>query len=126
MADRERSAGERTRRAVLGDAHVDRTEANRSDFDRDFGEFITEYAWGGVWSRPGLPRHTRRLLTLAILCAQGNEEEFTMHARTALADGVSPEELKEVLLHTAIYAGLPRSNRAFALAREVLGETTEG
>ncbi len=126
MEDREPSRGEQTRRAVLGDAHVDRTEADRTDFDRDFGAFLTEYAWGGVWSRPGLPRHTRRLLTLAILCAQGNEEEFTMHTRAALDDGVSPEELKEVLLHTAVYAGLPRSNRAFALARKVIGETAEG
>lgn len=126
MAEREPSPGERTRREVLGDAHVNRTEAARTDFDRDFGEFITEYAWGGVWSRPGLPRHTRRLITLAILCAQGNEEEFTMHVQAALADGVTADELKEVLLHTAIYAGLPRSNRAFALAGKVLGKTFEG
>ncbi|THV36373.1 4-carboxymuconolactone decarboxylase [Glycomyces buryatensis] len=126
MADDESGIGERTRRAVLGDAHVDRSNANRTDFDRDFGEFITEYAWGGIWSRPGLPRHTRRLLTIAILCAQGNEEEFTMHVKAALADGVSTDELKEVLLHTAIYAGLPRSNRAFALARKVLDEASEG
>lgn len=126
MADREPSRGEQTRRAVLGDAHVDRTENARTDFDRDFGAFITEYAWGGVWSRPGLPRHTRRLLTIAVLCGQGNEDEFTMHVRAALADGVTPEELKEVLLHTAVYSGLPRANRAFALAREVLSETAEG
>lgn len=122
----EPTAGERTRRDVLGDAHVDRTEAARTDFDRDFGAFITEYAWGGVWSRPGLDRRTRRLLTLAILCAQGNEEEFTMHVRAALADGVGTDELKEVLLHTAVYAGLPRANRAFALARRVISEASEG
>lgn len=114
--------GDAARRAVLGDAHVDRTEAARTDFDRDFGEFITEYAWGGVWSRPGLDRRTRRLLTLAIMCAQGNEDEFAMHARAALEDGVSTDDLKEVLLHTAVYAGLPRANRAFALARRVIDE----
>lgn len=118
--------GEATRRAVLGDAHVDRTEARRTDFDRDFGEFITEYAWGGVWTRPGLDRRTRRLLTLAILCAQGNEDEFAMHARAALEDGLSTDELKEVLLHTAVYAGLPRANRAFALARRVIDGLDEG
>jgi 4-carboxymuconolactone decarboxylase len=126
MPENDTSTGERTRRAVLGDAHVDRTEAARTDFDRDFGTFITEYAWGGVWSRPGLDRHTRRLLTLAILCAQGNEEEFVMHVKAALAEGVPPEELKEVLIHTAIYAGLPRANRAFGLAREVLDAAGEG
>lgn len=126
MADREPSLGERTRRAVLGDEHVDRTEANRTDFDRDFGEFITEYAWGGVWSRPGVDRRTRRLLTIAILCAQGNEDEFTMHVRAALADGVTAEELREVLLHASVYTGLPRANRAFALARRILAETPEG
>ncbi|HEX2145632.1 MAG TPA: 4-carboxymuconolactone decarboxylase [Glycomyces sp.] len=125
MADREASPGERVRRDVLGDAHVDRTEANRTDFDRDFGEFITEYAWGGVWARPGLDRRTRRLLTIAILCAQGNEEELTMHVRAALADDVAPDELKEVLLHSAIYAGLPRANRAFALARAAIDQAAE-
>jgi 4-carboxymuconolactone decarboxylase len=126
MPEPEPSTGERTRRAVLGDAHVDRTEAARTGFDRDFGAFITEYAWGGVWSRPGLDRRTRRLLTIAVLCAQGNEEEFTMHVRAALADGVTADDLKEVLLHTSVYAGLPRANRAFALARQVIAEASEG
>jgi 4-carboxymuconolactone decarboxylase len=118
--------GERTRRDVLGDEHVDRTEADRTDFDRDFGTFITEYAWGGVWSRPGLDQRTRRLLTIAVLCAQGNDDELAMHVRAALAADVTPDEVKEVLLHTAVYAGLPRANRAFALARAVIGEAAEG
>ncbi|MFG3340776.1 4-carboxymuconolactone decarboxylase [Glycomyces sp. NPDC048151] len=119
------SEGERKRREVLGDAHVDRSNAARTDFDRDFGAFITEYAWGGVWSRPGLDRRTRRMLTLAVLCAQGNEDEFTMHLRAALAGDLTADEVKEILLHTAVYAGLPRANRAFALARAVLDETTD-
>jgi 4-carboxymuconolactone decarboxylase len=126
MAEHHVTPGERTRRAVLGDEHVDRSNAGRTDFDRDFGEFITEYAWGGIWSRPGLDRHTRRLLTIAILCAQGNEEELVMHVKAALADDVTADELKEVLLHTSIYAGLPRANRAFALARKVLDDEDRG
>ncbi|WP_112137130.1 4-carboxymuconolactone decarboxylase [Glycomyces dulcitolivorans] len=114
--------GERVRRAVLGDAHVDRSNAARTDFDRDFGEFITEYAWGGVWSRPGLDTHTRRLLTIGVLCSLGCEDELVMHVRAALDDGVSADEVKEVLLHTAVYAGLPRANRAFHLAGRVVAE----
>ncbi|MCD0447558.1 4-carboxymuconolactone decarboxylase [Glycomyces sp. A-F 0318] len=117
-----RELGEAVRRAVLGDAHVDRSEAARTDFDRDFGDFITEYAWGGVWSRSGLPRRTRRLLTVAVLCSLGCEDELVMHVEAALDDGVAPEEIKEVLLHTAVYAGLPRANRAFRLAGRVLAE----
>ncbi|SDD60253.1 4-carboxymuconolactone decarboxylase [Glycomyces harbinensis] len=118
----EPSPGETVRRAVLGDDHVDRSDAARTDFDRDFGTFITEYAWGGVWSRPGLPRRTRRLLTIAVLCSLGSEDELVMHVRAALDDDVPPEEIKEVLLHTAVYAGLPRANRAFALAGRVVAE----
>nr|BFF22913.1 hypothetical protein GCM10025732_08780 [Glycomyces mayteni] len=86
--------GERVRRAVLGDARVDRSNAARTGFDRDFGEFITEYAWGGVWSRPGLDTHTRRLLTIAVLCSLGCEDELVMHVRAALADGVTADEVK--------------------------------
>ncbi|GAA1663167.1 4-carboxymuconolactone decarboxylase [Glycomyces endophyticus] len=108
--------GDAVRRTVLGDAHVDRSNAARTDFDRDFGEFITEYAWGGVWSRPGLETHTRRLLTIGVLCALGNDDELAMHVRAALDDGVSADEIKEVLLHTAVYAGLPRANQAFHVA----------
>ncbi|MEU6246972.1 4-carboxymuconolactone decarboxylase [Glycomyces sp. NPDC047010] len=117
--------GERVRRAVLGDAHVDRSNAARTGFDRDFGEFITEYAWGGVWSRPGLDTHTRRLLTIGVLCSLGCEDELVMHVRAALADGVTADEVKEVLLHTAVYAGLPRANRAFHLAGPLVAEHIE-
>lgn len=116
------SDGERVRRAVLGDAHVDRSNASRTDFDRDFGAFLTEFAWGGVWSRPGLDTRTRRLLTIAVLCATGCEDELVMHVRAALGDGVSADDVKEVLLHTAVYAGLPRANRAFRLAGGVVAE----
>lgn len=120
--DADAVGGEAVRRAVLGDAHVDRSNAARTDFNGDFGSFLTEYAWGGVWSRPGLDRHTRRLLTIAVLCSLGCEDELVMHVRAALDDDVSPEEIKEVLLHTAVYAGLPRANRAFHLAGRVLSE----
>jgi len=116
------SDGERVRRAVLGDAHVDRSNASLTDFDRDFGAFLTEFAWGGVWSRPGLDTRTRRLLTIAVLCATGCEDELVMHVRAALGDGVSADDVKEVLLHTAVYAGLPRANRAFRLAGRVVAE----
>ena len=126
MTDDDPARGERTRRAVLGDAHVDRSNASRTDFDRDFGEFITKYAWGGIWSRPGMDRHTRRLLTIGVLCALGCEDELVMHVRAALDDDVTADAIKEVLLHTALYAGLPRANRAFALASEVLGEPRRG
>lgn len=112
--------GEQTRRAVLGDAHVDRAAEQRTAFTADFQEFITGYAWGEVWSRPGLERHTRRLLTIAILTALQCEHELVMHARAALDDDVSASEIKEVLLHTAIYAGLPAANRAFALVDELI------
>ncbi|NDL56725.1 4-carboxymuconolactone decarboxylase [Phytoactinopolyspora mesophila] len=122
----ETSPGERTRRAVLGDAHVDRAQDQTTTFTADFQEFITRYAWGDVWSRPGLERHTRRLLTIAVLTALQNEHELVMHVRAALADDVTPEEIKEVLLHTAIYAGLPVANRAFALAGELIPDESRG
>jgi 3-oxoadipate enol-lactonase/4-carboxymuconolactone decarboxylase len=109
--------GNRTRRAVLGDAHVDRAG---SEFGKPFQEFITRYAWGDVWSRPGLPRRERSIATLAALVTLGAEHELALHIRAALRNGLSPEEIREVLLHTALYAGLPRANRAFAIAEEVL------
>lgn len=118
--------GDTTRRAVLGDAHVDRSKAKETSFNADFNEFITKYAWGDIWSRPGLDHHTRRLLTLSVLCAQGNDEELLMHARAALADGVTVDEIKEVLLHTALYAGLPRANQAFALIGTLLHDDDLG
>ncbi|EME21013.1 bifunctional 3-oxoadipate enol-lactonase/4-carboxymuconolactone decarboxylase PcaDC [Rhodococcus triatomae] len=114
--------GMQVRRAVLGDAHVDRSIAGTTEFTAPFQDFITRTAWGDVWSRTGLDHHTRRLLTLAILTAVGNEHELDMHIRAALRDDVTPEELVEVFLHTAIYAGVPNSNRAFALGKNALAE----
>ena len=114
------SEGMKVRRSVLGDEHVDRAIQNTDDFTRDFQDFITRYAWGEVWSRPGLPRATRSMLTLAVLVAQGSEDEFRMHVGAALRNGVTPEQIREVLLHAAIYCGLPAANRAFHIAQEVL------
>ncbi|WP_166356387.1 4-carboxymuconolactone decarboxylase [Phytoactinopolyspora limicola] len=120
------AAGDRTRRAVLGDPHVDRAHAAATPFTADFQEFITSYAWGAVWSRPGLNRHTRRLLTIAVLTALQCEHELVMHVRAALEDDVTPDEIKEVLLHTAIYAGLPAANRAFGLAADLIPDEHAG
>lgn len=115
-----RDAGMQVRREVLGDAHVDRAEAKKDEFTEGFQDFITRYAWGEVWTGDGVPRQTRSGLTLAILAAIGCEEEFAMHVRAARRNGVPPEEIREVLMHVAIYAGVPRANRGFALAKEVL------
>jgi 4-carboxymuconolactone decarboxylase len=112
--------GMATRREVLGDAHVDSAIAGTDAFTADFQEHITRYAWGAVWSRPGLDRRTRSCITVAMLAAQGSEHELGLHVRAALRNGVTADELKEVLLQVAVYAGVPRSNRAFAIAREVL------
>jgi len=114
------TGGEATRRAVLGDAHVDLATKRTSEFSAPFQDFLTGYAWGEVWTRPGLQRRERSLITLAVLTALGAEHELAMHLRGALGNGVSPEEIREVLLHTAVYAGLPRANRAFAIADDVL------
>ncbi|GAA4475614.1 3-oxoadipate enol-lactonase [Rhodococcus olei] len=114
--------GMSVRRTVLGDAHVDRAVAGTTAFTAPFQDFITRTAWGDIWNRPGLDHHTRRLLTLAILTAVGNEHELDMHIRAALRDDVTPDELVEVFLHTAVYAGVPNSNRAFALGKNALAE----
>ncbi|MGA6207434.1 3-oxoadipate enol-lactonase [Nocardia testacea] len=123
---RERTAafeqGMRVRRAVLGDAHVDRAVAGTTEFTEPFQDFITRTAWGDVWSRPGLDQHTRRLLTLAVLTAVGNTHELDMHIRAALRAGVEPSELAEVFLHTAVYAGVPNSNLAFGLGKAALAD----
>ncbi|MFZ2526714.1 MAG: 3-oxoadipate enol-lactonase [Rhodococcus sp. (in: high G+C Gram-positive bacteria)] len=123
-ADEQRTAafeqGMRVRRSVLGDAHVDRAMAAATEITAPFQDFITRTAWGDIWARPGLDHHTRRLLTLAILTAVGNEHELDMHIRAALRAGVDPDELVEVFLHTAVYAGVPNSNRAFALAKSAV------
>jgi 4-carboxymuconolactone decarboxylase len=114
--------GLRTRREVLGDAHVDRALAGATDFSRPFQEFITLYAWGDVWTRPGLDRRTRSVATLSALVALKAENEIPMHVRAAIRHGLSPEEIAEVLLHTAVYAGLPAANAAFAVAQRTLRE----
>jgi len=123
MDDRERyELGMQTRRQVLGDAHVDRTLTRRNAFNEEFQEFITRYAWGEIWTRPGLPRHTRSLLTLAMMVALNREEEFRMHVRAAFNNGVTREEIKEVLIQTGIYCGLPAANSAFHAAEAVFRE----
>jgi len=123
MADREQ--GMKTRREVLGDEHVDRAVANTTPFTEPFQDFITRYAWGEIWSRPGLDRKTRSCITLAALVSLGAENEIGMHVRAALTNGLTPDEIAEVILHTAIYAGVPRANSAFAIAKEVLEECGE-
>jgi 4-carboxymuconolactone decarboxylase len=114
------------RREVLGDEHVDRAIERTTDFTADFQELITRYAWGEIWARPGLERRTRSLLTLAMLVALGREEELAMHVRAARRIGVTPDEIKEVFLHSAIYCGVPAANGAFKIAQEVLDETAPG
>lgn len=114
--------GEQTRRAVLGDAHVDRATAAATPFTAPFQEYVTRAAWGQVWSRPELDRRTRSMLTLALLAAHGCEEELAMHVAGAIRNGVTPVEIREVLLHTGVYAGAPAANAAFATAARVLTE----
>jgi 4-carboxymuconolactone decarboxylase len=121
MDDRERyQEGMIVRREVLGDAHVDRTLERLSDFNEDFQNLITRYAWGEIWTRPGLERKTRILITVALLVAANRPEEFRMYVKAAIQNGVTQAELKEVLLQTAIYCGLPAANASFRAAEEVL------
>ena len=123
MDERERyDNGLAVRRAVLGDAYVDRALADRDEFTAPFQEFIIRYAWGDVWGRPGLDHRTRSCITVALLCALRSPEELAVHIRGALRNGVTPDELREVLLHTAVYAGVPAANAAFALAQRILAE----
>jgi 4-carboxymuconolactone decarboxylase len=122
MTDPRYEAGMKVRREVLGDAHVDRATANATDFSRPFQEFITRAAWGEAWTRPGLDRKTRSVITLSVLTALRAENEIPMHVRAALRNGLTPEEIREVLIHTAVYAGVPAANSAFALAQKVLDE----
>jgi len=127
MDDTERaSQGMTVRRAVLGDAHVDRAVAATTPFTEPFQDFITRYAWGDVWSRPGLSRAERSMVTLAMLAALQHENELAMHVRAALRNGLSPEQIQEVLLQVAVYAGVPAANRAFAIAQRVLSEASTG
>lgn len=111
----------RVRREVLGDEHVDRAIANRTAFTSEFQDFLTRYAWGEVWTRPGLDRRTRSCITVAMLVALNRPEELTLHLRGALRNGVTVGELREVLLQSGVYCGIPAANSAFRIAREVLG-----
>jgi 4-carboxymuconolactone decarboxylase len=116
------SEGIKVRREVLGDEHVDRAVANTTPFTEPFQDFITRYAWGEIWARPGLDRKTRSCITLAALVSLRAENEIAMHVRAALRNGLTPDEIGEVILHTAIYAGVPAANAAFAIAQAVLEE----
>ncbi len=123
MDDAERAAqGMTVRRVVLGDEHVDRAVAGTTPLTAPFQDFITRYAWGEIWSRPGLSRGERSMITLTALVVLRQEEELAMHLRAALRNGLTPDQIGEVLLHTAVYAGVPAANRALAIAREVLAE----
>jgi 4-carboxymuconolactone decarboxylase len=117
-----RENGISVRRAILGDAYVDRTLTDLTDFNQDFQDLITRYAWGEIWSRPGLPRHSRSLITLAMMVALNRLDEFRMHVRVALNNGVTRDEIKEVLLQTTVYCGVPAANSAFHAAEEVFKE----
>jgi len=127
MDDAERARqGMRVRRAVLGDEHVDRAVATTTSFTEPCQDLITRYAWGDIWSRPGLSRAERSMITLAMLAALQHENELAMHVRAALRNGLSPEQIQEVLLQVAVYAGVPAANRAFAVAQRVLSEAGAG
>jgi 4-carboxymuconolactone decarboxylase len=119
-----REAGMRVRREVLGDAHVDRAVANTSEFTADFQDFITRYAWGDLWARPGLDRPQRSMVTMALLAGLGRHEELAMHVRAAIRNGVTPAEISEVLLHVAVYAGVPAANHAFVIADKTIKESS--
>ncbi len=117
--------GMATRRAILGNGHVDGAEAAKTDFDADFQTFIIEGAWGSVWSRPGLSRRERSLITIALLAAAGHDEEVAMHVKATANTGASAEDIKEALLHVAVYAGVPAANRAFRIAKRELEKRRE-
>ena len=123
MSGDRHEAGMEVRRAVLGDAHVDRATEGATDFTREFQDLITRYAWGEIWTRPGLDRRTRSCITITALVANGQHEELAMHVRAARRNGVTEDEIKEVLLQCAIYCGVPAANAAFAVARRALEET---
>ena len=125
MSDDARERGERTRREVLGDEHVDDAIARTSPFTADFQDLITRYAWGEIWSRPGLDRRTRSAITIAMLVALGRERELAMHVRAALRNGLTADEVKEVLLQAGVYCGVPAGNGAFAIAQRVLEEEAD-
>ena len=119
MDNEQYKKGMQIRRTVLGDAYVDKAEANKTDFDKDFQEYITNNAWGSVWSRPGLTKRERSLITIAMLAALGHEEERALHIRATKNTGATEEDVKEVLLHAAVYAGVPAANSAIKIAKEI-------
>jgi len=126
MDDAERTRlGMTVRREVLGDEHVDRAVATTTSFTEPFQDFITRYAWGEIWSRPGLSRAERSIVTLAVLAALQHENELAMHVKAGLRNGLQPEQISEVLLQVALYAGVPVGNRAFAVAQRALGEAAQ-
>jgi 4-carboxymuconolactone decarboxylase len=120
--DERRRVGMEMRRAVLGDAHVNRSIAGATPFTAEFQDLITRFAWGEIWSRPAIDHPTRRLLTIAMLIALGRNEEFKLHVRAALEGGTSPDVIKEVILQSSVYCGIPAANTAFHLAGEILAE----
>jgi 4-carboxymuconolactone decarboxylase len=122
MSDDRHERGMSIRREVLGDEHVDAAVERSSDFTADFQDLITRYAWGEIWDRPGLDRRTRSTITLTALVARGHFDEFAMHVRAALRNGLTREEIREILLQCAIYCGVPAANSAFAVAQRVLDE----
>jgi 4-carboxymuconolactone decarboxylase len=122
LADERFAAGMRVRRSVLGDSHVDGAQARTTEFDADFQRFITEGAWGSVWSRPGLDRRTRSMLVIALMAALGHEDELAMHIRATRNTGATPEDVKEVLMMVAVYAGVPAANTAIRVAKQVYGD----
>lgn len=126
MSDSARDRGMEVRREVLGDEHVDRALERATEHTADFQDFITRYAWGSVWAREGLDRRTRSCITLAVLTALGGEHELALHVRAARANGLSADEISEVLLHTAVYAGVPAANAAYAIAQRALAEEASG
>ena len=117
--------GMRVRREVLGDEHVDEAIDSTTEFTRDFQDLITRYAWGEIWTRPGLDRRTRSCITIMALIALGRDDELAMHVRAALRNGVTPAELKEVILQSAIYCGVPAANTAFRIAQRAIEELPE-
>ena len=125
MNDEERAAaGMQTRREVLGDEHVDRAVAGTTEFTADFQDFITRYAWGELWNRPGLSRPERSMITLAVLAALGRDEELALHVRAGVRNGLTQSDIGEVLLQVAVYAGVPAANRAFAIAAQTLPKSS--
>ncbi len=126
MADDKYEKGMQTRRAVLGAAHVERAEANKTPFDADFQKFITETAWGSVWTREGLTKRERSLLTIAFMAALGHHEELALHIRASRNTGATVDDIKEVLLMVAVYAGVPAANSAIAVAKRTMAELDAG